>query len=370
MRDVKLARLSDYLLNKASRRLLPLSGTFELSPVCNFACRMCYVRKTPEQVRRHHRRMVSLEQWLDIARQGREMGLLFLLLTGGEPLLWPRFWELYEALTDMGIVVSINTNASLIDEAAIARFRARPPRRVNVTLYGASDGTYEALCGAKGVFSRVAGAIDAMLAAGITVKLNCSLTPHNAADLEAMTAFARERGLRLHVTTYMFPPIRRDREAIGTNDRFTPEDSARYRIAEMGLQSTPEQFRRYLAALAEGMAEPAGLEEGCYDPLDGKIRCRAGNASFWITWDGLLTPCGLMPEPAVDLAQKNFPQAWQELGELTGQLKLSGICARCDNRELCHPCAAIALAETGRFEGVPQYMCQTAKELRRLAREI
>ena len=75
------------LYNKAGRARIPLSGTFELSPVCNFSCRMCYVRKTPQEVRESPRGILTLNQWLEIAREAREQGMLFLLLTGGEPLL-------------------------------------------------------------------------------------------------------------------------------------------------------------------------------------------------------------------------------------------------------------------------------------------
>ena len=92
------ARITDFLFNKASGRKIPLNGTFELSPECNFACRMCYVRKTRREILTHDRPMVTLEQWLEIARQARAQGLLYLLLTGGEPFLWPDFWKLYDAL--------------------------------------------------------------------------------------------------------------------------------------------------------------------------------------------------------------------------------------------------------------------------------
>ena len=43
-------QLTEYLYNKASRAGVPIGGTFELSPVCNFSCRMCYVRKTAAEV--------------------------------------------------------------------------------------------------------------------------------------------------------------------------------------------------------------------------------------------------------------------------------------------------------------------------------
>lgn len=370
MNEIKAAALSDHLYSKAAFRRIPLSGTFELSPLCNFACRMCYVRKTAAEVRAHHRPMLDYDDWLRIAREAKEQGMLFLLLTGGEPLLWPRFWELYDQLVDMGMLVAINTNGSLIDEAAIARFRQRPPRRVNITLYGGSDATYEALCGVKGVFGKVDRAIRSLKAAGIPLKLNCSLTPHNSGDLETIVAYAKEQELQLDLATYMFPPIRRDPDAVGINERFTPAETARFRVRGIELQQGREACRAFLERVKCGCAEPPGLEEGCYDPVDGRIRCRAGSASFWITWDGLLTACGMMPEPKVDLTGKNFPDAWRELTRAAAELRLSGLCARCENRQLCHPCAAMAAAETGSPEGVPQYLCHVAKELRRMADAI
>ena len=370
MNEIRAAAISDHLYSKAAFRRIPLSGTFELSPLCNFACRMCYVRKTAAEIRSHPRAMLDYEDWLRIAREGKEQGLLFLLLTGGEPMLWPRFWELYAELVDMGMLVAINTNGSLIDEDAIARFRQRPPRRVNITLYGGSNATYEALCGAKNVFDRVDRGIRSLKAAGIPVKLNCSLTPYNSGDLETIVDYAKELELQLDLATYMFPPIRRDPDAIGTNERFTPAETARFRVRGLELQQGTDAARHFLERVKQGCAEPPGLEEGCYDPVDGRVRCRAGSASFWITWDGLLTACGMMPEPKVDLTGNSFSHAWRELTQATAALRLSGVCARCENNRVCHPCAAMAAAETGSPEGVPQYLCHVAKELRRMADEI
>lgn len=85
--------LTKMLFQKSSIKKIPLSGTFELSPVCNFDCRMCYVRKSPEEVKCHNRKMLNLEQWKKIADQAENAGMLYLLLTGGEPFLWPDFWD-------------------------------------------------------------------------------------------------------------------------------------------------------------------------------------------------------------------------------------------------------------------------------------
>ena len=361
--------LTDYLYTKASRMLLPLSGTFELSPVCNFSCRMCYVRKTARQVRESQRRILTLEDWLRIAREARKQGLLYLLLTGGEPLLWPDFWTLYDALTDMGFLISVNTNGSLIDDAAVARFREKPPRQLNVTLYGASDETYRRLCGASGVFSKVDHAIRALMAAGISVKLNCSLTPENAADLDWIVDYALERETVLSVATYMFPPVRREPSMTGVNDRFTPEQSAEYLMRYLHRQRGDERFDAYLHTILDNCVEPPGLDVGCVDPTDGQIRCRAGRASYWITWDGWLTPCGMMPEPKVDVTAAPFADCWKALTEKAAALRLSGVCDKCPNKGVCHPCAAISYAETGSFSGIPTYMCRSTQRMREIAEE-
>ena len=363
------APLTHFLFSKASAGKIPISGTFELSPVCNFACRMCYVRKTAQEVTAHDRPIMTLQRWLQIAREARAQGMLYLLLTGGEPFLWPHFWELYEQLIQMGFLISINTNGSLIDEAAIERLKCNPPTRINITLYGASDETYYELCRAKDVFSRVDRAITGLKEAGILVKLNCSLTPSNACDLEKMVHYAEERGLILEANTYMFPPLRRDPAMIGQNQRFTPEKAAWYHLKRYQLQYGEETYQSFLEKVVMGIAPPPGLDDYCIDPLDGRIRCRAGNAAFWITWDGWLTPCGMMPEPRVELTGKTFSAAWQELTQISEQLTLSGVCDKCPNQQLCHACAAMAMAETGSASGIPHYLCEMVAAMRDLANE-
>lgn len=362
-------RLTSYLFSKASRNLIPLSGTFELSPVCNFSCKMCYVRKTRQEVESHTRPIVTKEQWLQIAREAREEGMLYLLLTGGEPFLWPEFWELYEELSHMGFLISINTNGSLIDEAAVERLKKMPPVRINITLYGASDASYEKLCGVENVFKRVDHAISLLRESGIAVKLNGSLTPYNIEELEACIQYADRRNLVYETNTYMFPPLRRDSSMVGQNERFTPEEAAYYNAKCFLLQNGKDMYQKRMEAILNRSILPPGLAESCVDPVDGKIRCRAGKASFWITWDGYMTPCGMMPEPKADVLKRPFKQAWKELTEFSAELKLSGVCAKCSNQGLCHCCAAMAMAETGTTSGIPSYLCEMVDEMRKQAEE-
>lgn len=361
--------LTDFMFGKASRGRIPLSGTFELTPMCNFSCRMCYVRRTSTEVKASPRPMVTLQQWMKIAQEAYDAGMLHVLLTGGEPTLWPEFWTLYEKLVRMGFLVSINTNGSLLDDRAVEHLKELPPRRINITLYGANDETYERLCRIKGVFSKVDRAIMALKKAGIQVKLNCSLTPYNVCDLEEMVRYAQERELILDVAAYMFPPIRRDPSMTGKNERFTPKESAFYRLKTYHLQNGDERYRDYLQNILKGSAPPPGLDENCIDPIDGQIRCRAGKACFWITWDGWMTPCGMMNGPKIETAERSFKEAWKELNAVSDEIFLSGVCGKCPNMTLCHSCAAMAQAETGNISGIPTYLCETVLAMKEIARE-
>ena len=79
--------------------------------------------------------------------------------------------------------------------------------------------------------------------------------------------------------------------------------------------------------------------------------------------------CGMMPEPRADLLKGTFAEAWKELRDACDQIRVSGVCKRCPNSQICHACAAMAQTETGSTAGIPAYLCETAAEMRRLAEE-
>lgn len=103
------------LINRAKEKKVPINGSLELLPLCNMNCDMCYVRLSREEMERKGR-LCTADEWLEIGRQMKESGVLFLLLTGGEPLLFPDFKRMYLELRGMGFILTINTNGTLIDE--------------------------------------------------------------------------------------------------------------------------------------------------------------------------------------------------------------------------------------------------------------
>ena len=356
------ATMTNYLYTKASRNGMPLSGTFELTPCCNMACKMCYVRKTKEEQEKIAP-LRTAKEWLELGKTAREQGMLYLLLTGGEPFLHPDFREILSGLHRMGLLISINSNGTLIDEETVEWLKETPPVRINITLYGASDETYARLCGNPKGFTQTARAIRLLKEAGIQVKINCSVTPYNVDDLEGIYAFAREEGLLVQATSYMFPPLRRDTSMVGQNDRFSPQEAAYQSACILALDLGEDEFLRRVSR-DESLAFPQEIEEDCPE-IDGEgdgIRCRAGKCSFWITWDGRMLPCGMFPEGnAQNVFQIGFEKAWEQVHEEALAIRLPAKCSGCTLRDQCKACAAMVMTESGNFHTVPEYRCKMAK---------
>lgn len=362
--------ITEYLFHKAAMEHQPICGTFELSPLCNFNCRMCYVHQSAQSIAAQGKRLRSKEFWLKLARQAHAEGMLYLLLTGGEPFLYPEFWELYEELSGMGFVISINSNGSMINEKAVERLKEHPPSRINITLYGADNGTYERLCGVKDGYTRAVRGILMLKEAGISVKLNCSLTPDNAADQEKIIRFAEKEKLIVEVVTYMFPPVRLDGNMVGKNNRFTPEEMAAYNMQTILYQRGEEYQKKYISDILSGICNIPDSDTHCKGQEGEKIRCRAGRGIFWTTWEGMLTPCGMLPHPAISLDEYSFQEAWRLLTAETAKIRLAPECKDCANQKICHVCAGMTYGETGEFHKKPEYLCQYVRALKKECEDL
>ncbi len=370
------SKITEYLHQKASWKRIPLSLSFELTPVCNMACRMCYVRmdkKTQESIAP----LRPAEDWLKLAGEVKEKGLLYILLTGGEPFLYPELPSLMAGLQEQGFVVSINTNGTMIDEKAIEWLKRTPPSRLNITLYGCSDATYKRLCGKPDGFTRVTHAIDLLRDAGIPVKINVSVTPWNAGDLEGIFEYCKQHHLLLQATSYMFPPLRRDPGSQGKNQRFTPEEAAYWSAKIVSLLNGEDRFLQRFDAGELTVLPDKDIEEcerNCGGEGDGS-RCRAGRCTGWVTWDGKLLMCGMIPdETAPRVFEEGFSASWNRIIQQTDAIRLPAACKDCSMKDECRACAAMVYTESGDYSKVPDYRCRMAHaypdQAAKLAQEI
>ena len=327
---------------------IPVSGIFELTPRCNLQCKMCYVRLNPDQMAPLGRERTAAE-WLDMAAQARDAGLAFLLITGGEPTLRADFPEIWEGLAQMGLSITINTNGTLLTPRLRELWHAFPPAKVNITLYGTCREDYEALCQNGDAFDAVVDALDWLKQEGILVNLNTTLVPTNYHKWEEIERFAQARELDLRVTAYCFPPTRRDCSCF---ERMTPEQAGQLIVQDILFREGMDSVRRKAVDLGCPVPNSCELDNG--EPMS----CLAGRCQFWLTWNGTMTPCAMLPHPAVSPFEHGFNKAWEQLRELCVPIRLCPECTNCPDRRSCMNCAAVTFAETGRFDGKPEYMCR------------
>ena len=177
---------------------------------------------------------------------------------------------------------------------------------------------------------------------------------YDISDYKKIADISKELLIPIKPTTYAYPPAR-----LGKNNdnRFSPEEAAEY-INLIDEYRFDKEF--YTERLKRMLELPKGPEEN-------KVRCRAGRASFWITADGIMRPCGMMPEPDARPLVDGFDKAWNEIKAKTEQIRLPEECLSCKYAGVCNVCAAMCKAETGDFGKTPHYICRMTKRIFELA---
>lgn len=355
-------RLATWLHGRGGRLGLPIGGNFELTARCNFDCPMCYVHLSQKDAKAVGKELTAA-QWIELAREARDRGMVLALLTGGEPFLRRDFFEIYEAMRNMGILISINSNGSMLHGEIRERLLENPPMRINISLYGGCRETYRNMCG-QDVFGTVTENIRALREAGVDVRLNLSVTRWNRQDMQRIYDLSRELGVFVKGTSYMYPPVR----SLNSPDtRLSPREAARCSVEWDRIRFSPEEF----AHRAEAMMSLTAVEQReCSADLSEGVTCRAGHSTFWITWDGKMLPCGMMPQPVAYPLRDGFEAAWEQIKAETRKIRMPKECAECSRQQVCPVCAAVRVTETGAFDKVPEYVCRMTEETIRLTEEV
>lgn len=339
--DVKLDQLGQYLEDQAYINKIPLRGTFELTARCNFNCKMCYVHLSEQQIKSIGRELTN-EEWLEIARQAKDAGMLYLTLTGGEVFARPGFRELYEQLSQMGFLITILSNGYLIDENVMSWLSEMPPYILRFTLYGASNDTYYHVCGIKDGFDRVSHAIDLVRQAGIPFYMVSTLVKENINDMRAMQDFANEKNVVITFSTSLVKSVRgatQDVESHRFNDFTEFKEVFKYMISN-------------------GYDRIYTHKERMFDI------CKKYRRGFWLTWNGNLQLCSFMSEPAITLVDDiEFKESWIQLLAQLEQIKQPEECKGCKYEGFCKKCPGILAAECGSCSRVSEEFCANAKFL-------
>lgn len=355
-------KIEERLVTKATIANIPIGGTFELLPLCNMNCDMCFIRLSHDEMN-NIGRLKTADEWLEIARQMRNAGTLFVLLTGGEPFLYPEFKKLYRGLKELGMIITINTNGTLINEEIAQMLGEDKPRRVNITLYGASNDTYNKLCHNPKGYDQTIRGIELLMKYHVDIKLNGSIVPENQHEVQQLQDIADKYNLYMKMDTYMYPSSRERLREFRHDSRLTAKEAAKKNIEIKKRQMNEDEFIQYTKYMLDS-CHKKGIEENC------SLNCRAGKSAFWITWYGDMTPCIFMKKPAINVFKESFDKSWKYIVDESKKLQMPSKCLSCNKREVCPVCGASALCENGKYEKEPKYMCEYIEELIKELRSI
>ncbi len=162
-----------------------------LSGSCNLACRHCWI--DPRFSKTAGADDLSLEEIQSIVTQAQEIGLRSVKLTGGEPMLHPQALPLIRWLHERKLQVVMETNGTLIDDAAAAIIRDAGVI-VSVSLDGPDAELHEDLRRVPGSFEQTLAGMRALQAASVGYQVITCLYRKNKERVLEVPAFVKPRG--------------------------------------------------------------------------------------------------------------------------------------------------------------------------------
>ena len=345
----------------------PRTGSFELTIRCSLHCKMCMFRHDDSENAELIQKELTASQWIGMAEQAAKAGTLSLTITGGEPFLRPDFCEIWEGIYRQGFLITLYTNAALVNEKIMETLRKYPPHHIGVTLYGASRETYEKVTGNADAYDQAINGIRQLSSLPSIMQYRTTLIKDLVSDLDAMEDIVKEisggNGW-LTESRHVFMPVRGGCSDVGSCRLSAKENielmlrRAKKQATEMSAKYgiTPGAFR------LERKKEEPGMLERRDNVSYSLLGCGGGMSTFAVLYDGSLAPCQMLGQYTADALKDGFAKAWEQLPAKVRIPKLCDKCASCKDLEYCEACPASRFAETGDTGGWSEYFCEDASE--------
>lgn len=319
---------------KAFVDAIPISGTFELTPRCNFNCRMCYVHLAEKEIYKHGTEMTA-KQWLRVAKEAKEAGTTWLCITGGEPLMHLEFETIWKEFAQMGFFITLQTNASLIQKFE-SLFQQYPPRKCKITLYGSNDEIYKKVCQIEKGFTKTDRGIQILKQMKIPIELVSTVIQQNLDDVENIIEYVGKNRLP------WIPNIN-----VRTAGRGVEVDMKNLRIPPFD----------YSAEQADNLRKKIFMNperKPC-------TYCKDYRLGYWIVWNGYMRFCGFLNGPNISIRDRTFGECWKELVEFQEGLQWPEECRVCELQKSCVRCAALFDIKDGELV-IKEQFCKKRRE--------
>jgi radical SAM protein with 4Fe4S-binding SPASM domain len=342
--EVSLTEFSKRLHKHVMEKRIPTGGSFELTFRCNLRCVHCYCNlalNDQDAVKEE----LNTQEIRNILDQIAEAGCLWLLMSGGEPLVRKDFLEIYTYAKKKGFIITLFTNGTLITPELADYLVQWPPSSVEITLYGITSEVFERVTGVPGSFKRCKNGIELLLERKIPLELKTMVMTLNKEELWQIKRYSEELGL-----DFRFDPelnARLDGSKTPCNFRLSPQEVVELDLADRKRAKKWKEF-------CEKFVEPV--------ESDNLYSCGAGINTFHVNPYGKLTVCSMSRFQEYNLRSGSFKEGWEKVIPefLTLKAKTDYPCGKCDLISLCNQCPGWAWLENGNPEEPVEYFCQIA----------
>lgn len=337
-----------FLNVKAREDGIPLTGVFELTPLCNLDCKMCYVHLTKGQM--GQQALLRADAWKSLMEQAITHGMMYAKLSGGECLTHPDFKELYLFLQERGIEIEILTNGTLLNQDMADFLRENPPAAIQITLYGASEDGYLRVTGNRG-FSTVMENIRRLQEYGLP--LSIAVTPNAfMTDGEDILRLSYELGLPARINCSLMTP----REETGRQKADADLDTY-IRLFQRNFELGETQ--PYAPCDEDALPEPGGTA----DATPCGVLCGAGRSGFSIGWNGEMRPCNTFPKIRENALLLGFSEAWRRVHQQATEFPRPVECENCTYQSCCSGCVSEHAADAPIGHASPLVCARTKRML-------
>lgn len=340
-------------------RSCPILGQLdiELTERCNNNCIHCCIN-LPVGDRSALERELDSGEVERILKEAASLGALHVRFTGGEPLLRPDFEDLYLFARRLGMKVLLFTNGRLMTPRLADLFARIPPLLpIEITVYGMTADSYEAVSRVKGSFDQFWRGMELLRERKVPFVVKSAVLPPIRHEMDEFEGWASELPWMDTPPGYAIFFEKRCRQDDPEKDRqivalrLSPDEALAVK------RRHPQENRKAMTQFCRKFLGPPG------DELFG---CGAGK-SLCVGAYGYLQPCLSLraPELTYDLRNGSLQDALRNFFPRLSRLRASDPkylerCARCFLKGLCEQCPARSWSETGRLDTPVELLCLSA----------
>ena len=328
---------------KIAEKLIPFSCVLELTYKCNLKCLHCYVIKD-------NKKELTTKQFFNVLNQLKDLGTLYLTISGGEPLVRKDFFEITEYAKKNNFALRIFTNATLINSKIADKIKKLKPIAVEVSLYGLGK-THDEITQVKGSFRRAVNGIKLLTKRGVNVLAKCTLLRQNIYEIWELKRFV-EKDLKIKM------------RGIGGGLALSPCDDGNLR--PLNYLPTDEQLKWYMEEEKKLLLRRTRKKKlKPQSPNPNFNLCGAGITAINITPYGEVNPCVQIRTKNKITKNRTIRDIWENGREfkLLRNTKVKDLkeCINCEYEKYCFRCPGIAYLLTGSFTKPYPDACRQAK---------